>query len=77
MVTNSVPVAVIAPLLVLDDSVLPKRHLDLAVGHVQSQERDGSSSCYVQDEPFGRIGPDFKREVRPETQEAQDKKKSL
>lgn len=67
------PVAIIALLLVLDDSVLTKWHLDLAVGHVQSQEGDGSSSCDMEDEPFGRFGIDIKREVRPETHENKNK----
>ncbi len=71
MIIYSVPVAIIALLLVLDDSVFSKRHLDLAIGQVQSQQRDGSSPCDVEDQPFGRLGLDVKRKVRPETQEAQ------
>lgn len=41
---HSVPVPVVALLLVLDNSVFPKRHLDLAIGHVQSQHGYVSSS---------------------------------
>lgn len=65
----SVPVPVVALLLVVDDSVLPDCHLDLAIGHVQSQQGDGSSPCYMEDQPFGRLGLDVKREVRPDAQE--------
>jgi len=64
-----VPVPVVAPLLVLDDSVLPEGHPDLAVGHVERQQGDGSSAGHVEDQPSGGPGLDVQREVRPETRE--------
>lgn len=53
VVSYSVPVSIVALLLVLDDSVLPQRHLDLATGHVQSQQGYDSSPCQVEDQPIG------------------------
>lgn len=65
----SVPVPVAALLLVLDESVLPEGHLDLAIGHVKSQQGDDSSPCYKENQPFGQLRLYVKREMRPETQE--------
>lgn len=65
----SVPVPIIAPLSVEDDSVLSKRHLDLAVGDVQSEQGNGSCSWKVEDQPFGRCGLDVEGEVRPGARE--------
>lgn len=62
----SMPVPVVALLFVLDDSVLPKCHLDLAVGHVQSQQWYGSPPSYMEDQPSGRLGADVKREMGPD-----------
>lgn len=59
------PVPIIAPLFVVDDSVLPERHLDLAVSNVQSEQGDGPCSCDVEDQPFGGRGLDIEGEVRP------------
>lgn len=63
----SVPVPIIALLFVVDDSVLPERHLDLAVGDVQSEQGDGSCSCDVEDQPFAGRGLEVEGEVRPGT----------
>lgn len=59
------PVPIVAPLFVVDDSVLPERHLDVAAGDVQSDQRDGPFSCDVEDQPFGGRGLDVEGEVRP------------
>lgn len=64
--TYSVPLPIVAPQLVLDDSVVAQRHLDLAVGQVESQQRDGSAAAYVEDQPFGRLGVDVEGEVGPD-----------
>lgn len=61
----SVPVPVVAPPLVEDGSLLPKRHLDLAIGDVQSEQGNGSRPWNVEDEPFPRCGLDIQGEVRP------------
>lgn len=64
--TYSVPLPIVAPQLVLDDSVVAQRHLDLAVGQVESQQRDGSAAAYVEYQPFGRLGVDVEGEVGPD-----------
>lgn len=61
----SVPVPIVAPLLVEDDSLLPKRHLDLAIGDVQSEQGNGSRPWNVEDQPFARRGLDVQGEVGP------------
>lgn len=63
------PGPVVAPLIVLDDSVVAEGHLDLAIGHVESQEGDGSSAGYMENQPFGRISLDVEREVRSDAEE--------
>lgn len=63
--TYFVPVPIVALLLVLDGSAVAQGHPDLAIGHVQSQQRDDASARHVQDQTFGRVGLDVKREVRP------------
>lgn len=64
--TYSVPLPIVAPQLVLDDSVVAQRHPDLAVGQVESQQRDGSAAAYVEYQPFGRLGVDVEGEVGPD-----------
>lgn len=63
------PVPIIAPLFVEDDSVLSKRHLDLATGDVQSKQGNGSRSGDVEDQPFGGRGLDVEGKVRPGARE--------
>lgn len=48
----SVPVPIVAPLLVEDESLLPKQHLDLAIGYVQSEQGNSSRPWNVEDQPF-------------------------
>lgn len=47
------PLPVVAPQLVMNGSVVAQRHFNLAVGHIERQERDDSAAAGVQDQPFG------------------------
>lgn len=59
------PLAIVAPQLVMNGSVVAQRHLDLAISQIESQQRDQSTAACVQDQPFGRLGLDVEGEVGP------------
>lgn len=63
--TYPVPLAIVAPQLVMNGSVVAQRHLDLAISQIESQQRDDSAAACVQDQPFGRLGLDVDGEVGP------------
>lgn len=58
------PVSIIAPLFVEDDSVLSKRHPDFAISDVQCEQGNGSCPWNMENQPFGRCGLDVEGEVR-------------
>lgn len=64
--TDSVPFPVVAPQLVLDGSVVAQRQPQLAVGQVESEQRDGSAAACVEDQPFQRLGLDVEGKVGPD-----------